>query len=126
MAEDKMIEKMAECCPYFWNGGCTVDASNPTDCDLMCEMFGFMTNLVRADFFNREWISVKDRLPKHEERCLIFTKIHFVPDHVDECDYYEGVEISTFYQDIFLSNNGMYATHWMYLPQPPETKGETE
>lgn len=72
------------------------------------------------------WISVKDRLPNHEERCLIFTKIHFVPDHVDECNYYEGVEISTFYQDRFLSNNGMYATHWMPLPEPPETKGEKE
>ena len=72
------------------------------------------------------WISVKDRLPNHEERCLIFTKIHFVPDHIDECDYYEGVEISTFYQDRFLSNNGMYATHWMPLPEPPEPKGETE
>lgn len=74
-----------------------------------------------------EWISVEERLPKHEERCLIFTKIHFVPDHVDECDYYEGVEISTFYQDrFFLSNNGMYATHWMSLPEAPKMKGGAE
>ncbi len=82
--------------------------------------------LVKLDKIGAEWTSVKDRLPKHEERCLIFTKIHFVPDHIDECDYYEGVEISTFYQDRFLSNNGMYATHWMPLPEPPETKGESE
>lgn len=47
---NKQIEEMAECCPYFWNGACTVDAANPTDCDLMCEMFGFMTSLANAGY----------------------------------------------------------------------------
>lgn len=46
----EQIEEMAECCPYFWNGACTVDAANPTDCDLMCEMFGFMTSLANAGY----------------------------------------------------------------------------
>ncbi|MBO5701336.1 MAG: hypothetical protein J6S71_02750 [Clostridia bacterium] len=50
MNREKQIEEMAECCPYFWNGACTVDATNPTDCDLMCEMFGFMTSLVNAGY----------------------------------------------------------------------------
>lgn len=27
----EQIEEMAECCPYFWNGACTVDAANPTE-----------------------------------------------------------------------------------------------
>lgn len=117
MAEDKRIEKMAECCPYFWNGGCTVDASNPTDCDLMCEMFGFMTNLVRADFFNREWISVEERLPEDaDERVLVYI--------VSERSY---TELDT---DRFVGGRwvrwGDEVTHWMPLPQPPEPKGETE
>ena len=58
----EQIEEMAECCPYFWNGACTVDAANPTDCDLMCEMFGFMTSLANAGYRKQGWISVEDRL----------------------------------------------------------------
>jgi hypothetical protein len=50
MSKEKQIEEMAECCPYFWNGDCTVDAAKPTDCDLMCEMFGFMTSLANAGY----------------------------------------------------------------------------
>ena len=59
MSKEKQIEEMAECCPYFWNGACTVDAAKPTDCDLMCEMFGFMTNLVNAGYRKQsegEWV----------------------------------------------------------------------
>ena len=57
----EQIEEMAECCPYFWNGACTVDAANPTDCDLMCEMFGFMTSLANAGYRKQsdgEWIKI--------------------------------------------------------------------
>lgn len=59
MSKEKQIEEMAECCPYFWNGACTVDSANPTDCDLMCEMFGFMTSLANAGYRKQsegEWI----------------------------------------------------------------------
>lgn len=86
----------------------------------------YAEQLYNAGYRKQELISVDERLPKHEEQCLIFTKIHFIPDHVEECDYYEGVEISTFYQDRFLSNNGMYATHWMPLPEAPKMKGGSE
>ena len=50
MSRENRIEEMAECCPYFWNGACTVDAANPTDCDLMCKMFGFITNLIQDGY----------------------------------------------------------------------------
>ena len=67
-----------------------------------------------------EWISVKDRLPEERQQCLIFTTIHFVPDHVDDCDHYDGIEISGYYRDIgFASQNGLYAKFWMPLPAPP-------
>jgi len=48
--ENQAIEEMAECCTYFWNGACTVDAAKPTDCDLMCEIFGVFANLGRAGY----------------------------------------------------------------------------
>ena len=68
-----------------------------------------------------EWISVEDRLPEEKQQCLIFTTIYFVPDHVDDCDHYDGIEISGYYRDIgFASQNGLYAKFWMPLPAPPE------
>lgn len=68
-----------------------------------------------------EWISVDERLPDGNQQCIIFTKIHFIPDHVDDPDYYYGIEISTFYEDLgFISANGRYAEFWMPLPEPPK------
>ena len=67
MNKEKQIEEMAECCPYFWNGACTVDAIKPTDCDLMCEMFGFMTSLVNAGYRKQsegEWVRQEKILGK--------------------------------------------------------------
>lgn len=74
-----------------------------------------------------KWISVGDRLPEKPQQCLIFTKVHFIPDHVDEPNFYYGIEISTFYPDLgFVSPNGLYAAFWMPLPEAPEMKGGAE
>lgn len=68
-----------------------------------------------------EWISVKDRLPQKEGKYLIFTKIHFTPDHVNQRNYRWGMEISSFYLDYgFISENGRYAKAWLPLPKPPK------
>ena len=71
----------------------------------------------------QEWISVKDRLPDKDGQYLIFTTQYFTPDHIDEIDHKDGIEISGYYKGCgFLSANGIYAKYWCRLPQPP--KGE--
>ena len=71
----------------------------------------------------QEWISVKDRLPDKDGQYLIFTTQYFTPDHIDEIDHRDGIEISGYYKGFgFLSTNGIYAKYWCCLPQPP--KGE--
>ena len=68
-----------------------------------------------------EWISVKDRLPEKDGQYLIYTTIYFVPDHTDECDHYDGIEISYYSTKYgFVSKNGLYAKYWMSLPEPPK------
>ena len=47
---DKQIEEMAKHCTYHHNGECFAVSNNPTDCDLMCEMFGLFANLELAGY----------------------------------------------------------------------------
>lgn len=63
------------------------------------------------------WISVDDRLPEDEERILIFVAL----------EGHESVQLDTCYEDggyIHLDSGyafGAEVTHWMPLPEPPET-----
>ena len=69
------------------------------------------------------WISVQDRLPEKDGQYLIFTTQYFTPDHIDEIDHKDGIEISRYHNIYgFLSKNGMHAKYWCEMPQPP--KGE--
>ena len=71
----------------------------------------------------QEWISVKDKLPENDGQYLIFTTQYFTPDHIDEIDHIDGIEISGYSKRFgFLSKNGLYAKYWCEMPQPP--KGE--
>ena len=71
----------------------------------------------------QEWISVKDKLPENDGQYLIFTTQYFTPDHIDEIDHIDGIEISGYRKRFgFLSKNGIYAKYWCEMPQPP--KGE--
>ena len=70
-----------------------------------------------------EWISVKDRLPENDGQYLIFTTQYFTPDHIDEIDHIDGIEISGYSERFgFLSKNGLHTKYWCEMPQPP--KGE--
>ena len=71
----------------------------------------------------QEWVSVKDRLPEKDGQYLIFTTQYFTPDHIDEIDHKDGIEISGYCKRFgFLSKNGLYAKYWCEMPQPQ--KGE--
>ena len=59
MISEKQIEEMAKCCPYHDNGKCRPTENEIADCDLMCNMFGFMANLHNAGYRKQsegEWI----------------------------------------------------------------------
>lgn len=71
----------------------------------------------------QEWVSVKDKLPEKDGQYLIFTTQYFTPDHIDEIDHKDGIEISGYCKRYgFLSQNGIHAKYWRDMPQPP--KGE--
>ena len=71
----------------------------------------------------QDWVSVKDKLPEEDGQYLIFTTQYFTPDHIDEIDHKDGIEISGYSKRFgFLSKNGLYAKYWCEMPQPP--KGE--
>ena len=80
-------------------------------------------NLLDSGVTVQEWISVKYRLPEKDGQYLIFTTKYFSPDHIDEIDHIDGIEISGYSKRFgFLSKNGLYAKYWCEMPQPP--KGE--
>lgn len=71
----------------------------------------------------QDWVSVKDKLPEKDGQYLIFTTQYFTPDHIDEIDHKDGIEISGYCKRYgFLSENGLHAKYWRDIPQPP--KGE--
>ena len=71
----------------------------------------------------QEWIPVKDKIPEKDGQYLIFTTQYFTPDHIDEIDHKDGIEISGYSKRFgFLSKNGLHAKYWCEMPQPP--KGE--
>ena len=69
----------------------------------------------------QEWISVEDKLPEKDGQYLIFTTQYFTPDHIDEIDHKDGIEISGYCKRYgFLSENGLHAKYWRDIPQPPK------
>ena len=80
-------------------------------------------HLIRNGVTVQEWISVDDRFPEKDGQYLIFTTQYFTPDHIDEIDHIDGIEISGYSKRFgFLSKNGLYAKYWCEVTQPP--KGE--
>lgn len=76
----------------------------------------------------KEWTPISEGLPEIPEgkqyvTVLCYSRIHFVPDHVDEQDWYYGYEIATYYKD-FGWERLNDVIEWMYLPEPPELPKE--
>lgn len=68
-----------------------------------------------------EWISVEDRLPEHNVKCLVFLPYGHL---------YTGIHVA-YYSDkrnMWVDIDGTYLfdhpTHWTPLPTPPTEKGE--
>ena len=96
---------------------CEIDG----DCSYLAK--DLAENLISNGVTVQEWISVKDKLPEKDGQYLIFTTQYFTPDHIDEIDHKDGIEISGYCKRYgFLSKNGIHAKYWRDIPQPP--KGE--
>ena len=86
MSREKQIEEMAKCCTYYHNGECCADATNISDCDLMCEMFGVFANLTANGYRKQsegEWIPIIDE-PTPLRECAILSGYE-----CSECGRYE-------------------------------------
>ena len=59
-----------------------------------------------------KWISVKERLPDKEGRCLVFTD-------------YGDVTMDSYRDGMFVCNLGN-VTHWKPLPEPYESEAEND
>lgn len=69
----------------------------------------------------QKWIPVAERMPEKEGSYLIWTTIYFTPDHVDECNHYDGMVIADFHPEFgFMGRAGVNAKAWMPLPEPPK------
>jgi len=63
------------------------------------------------------WISVKNKLPEQNESVLIFSK----NGGVAEARYRETENVFIQYRWSVIKGNDV--THWMPLPEPPESAG---
>ena len=68
-----------------------------------------------------DWISVKDRLPEKSVPVLICAAGHRVTAYYDKVK-----EVFRLTEDENLYYLTEYVTHWMPLPEPPESKSDAE
>jgi hypothetical protein len=87
------------------------------------EMYEAMLDVIAAApavSVEQKWTPVSDP-PKKSGRYLIYTTKYFVPDHIGDPDHIDGMEISGYHPQFgFLSDNGLHAKYWSYLPTEPK------
>ena len=64
------------------------------------------------------WISVDDRLPEEKVNCIV----HYKHAYCDNDDYW-AIGICFYDGEKFQMDLSYKVTHWMPLPEPPETDG---
>lgn len=71
-------------------------------------------------YIKQKWISVDDKLPKHCQKVLVCDERHNMVTAMYVTYDNGGFDWCTSVRLVYK------VTHWMPLPEPPETKGETE
>jgi hypothetical protein len=79
----------------------------------------FRVEQMMEHFAKPEWISVKDRLPEKSVPVLICAAGHRVTAYYDKVK-----EVFRLTEDDNLYYLTKCVTHWMPLPEPPESEGE--
>ena len=113
MEKDKQIIEIKEC----------IDAVYGADCAYYdVDGFAIANEIYNADYRKQEWINVEDRLPINttiEEQEYIVMLAHAYEPTFAKFDGKKFYRCSC-------TDLGSKVTHWMQLPEPPETKGEIE
>lgn len=75
-----------------------------------------------------KWIPVSERLPEGRMACLVYGKMHFIPDHVNEKDWFYDYSIGRFDSAFGWSTirGDMEVLAWMPLPKPYEPQERSE
>lgn len=66
------------------------------------------------------WIFLKDKKPEKDGLYLVFGKIHFTPDHVDDRDWYYGINLCHYHKKFEWGMSNADVITWMPLPEIPE------
>lgn len=75
---------------------------------------------------SNKWIPVSEQ-PKNKMSCLVYGKMHFVPDHVDEKDWYYDYSIGYYKPKYGWTIRGdMEVLAWMPLPKPYDPQERSE
>ena len=91
------------------------------DHDLVLPCASIADHLIANGVTMQQWIPVEERLPDKEGQYLIWTTIYFIPDHVDECNHYDGMELAYYDPDFgFMGHVARNAKAWMPLPEQPK------
>ena len=93
------------------------DVCNPAEC---CTAWKYANRAYDAGYRKQEWISVKDRLPEYNTKCLVY---------IPESFYYPKIIVAYYSstKNIWIGAEGSIyynhrPTHWMPLPSPPTEK----
>lgn len=119
MDEKKQIEEMAKYLTHCF--------MNCAPCE-KCRAYIYSEQLYNAGYRKQSgWISVDERLPEADVRCLVWAKN--VLWRIKFAWYYEPtkkwyVNIAGDIKDEV--KDGVMITHWMPIPEPPEVKGGAE
>ena len=115
MDKEKQIIEIKEC----------IDAVYGADCAYYdVDGFAIANEIYNTNYRKQEWISVDERLPEKDGMYLIFSPYTNKEGGIIYCNRFLTKGNPIFPPNSFESISKV--THWMPLPEPPETKGETE
>ena len=114
MDKEKQIIEIKECIDEIYGADCAYYG---------VDGFAIANEIYEANYRKQEWISVDDRLPRESEVVLAYSVKFGIIQRIYTS--YIG-EVRWWSHGCWNSTEQLRITHWMPLPEPPETKGETE
>lgn len=88
--------------------------------EVLAKIFSTFDEVYKDNYAPTNWISVKDRLPEHGKRYLVYATSGDGKEHHITTAAYGG--------HFALSGRCAYwkVTHWAYLPEPPKEEADED